>query len=188
MLQLSKRSVALTSLNSNSWPFTSKFCARFVLKSNAKCTICAATPFEIYYKMFEEGKEAIWGVKLIFGWATLPASPIDVPWYISKGVAAQNVDFAAFFNTKQSQNTEVNLDRKFKWGGGQFNGPQSENFSKMYHELHTIPLPNYRKIHYRSSTKYYFEFNHNFCCSYKHPLQFSWNFKKFAAVSQLLCV
>ena len=31
-------------------PYTSKFCARFVLKRAAKFTFCAATPVEIYHK------------------------------------------------------------------------------------------------------------------------------------------
>jgi len=43
-----------------------------------------------------------------------------------------------------------------------------KNSNTTYHELHTILLRNYRKIHCKSSSKYYFGFEHNFHQSYKH--------------------
>jgi len=49
----------------------------------------------------------------------------------------------------------------------------TKNSNMMYDEVaYTTPLQNYRKIHHKSSNKYYFELKHNLCHPYKHQLQF----------------
>jgi len=49
--------------------------------------------------------------------------------------------------------------------------PTEEFYHDVYHVFHTILRQNYWKIHYKSSTEYYFGLEHNFRHSYKHQLR-----------------